>query len=213
MQRAWEELWPREPLLETTFAASPLMRYRSSKAFAWLCVLMFAVLLGNCSKPKAVPTAPVPNSLSTTSTHVAPTVAPVVDSWTVQAPEPEFFVRPAPLKQRALPNGTVVGSLVKGVSVKVYVRQGSWGRVSPDGQPERWVSMAHLCSDRYCVGSRTSASTQNSAQLGQSTVRTPSVSRLTSTYSGGCPCSSSNSCIGRRGGRYCITSGGNKRYR
>lgn len=29
----------------------------------------------------------------------------------------------------------------------------------------------------------------------------------------GCPCSSSNNCYGPRGGRYCITSGGNKRYR
>jgi SH3-like domain-containing protein len=28
----------------------------------------------------------------------------------------------------------------------------------------------------------------------------------------GCPCSGSNVCIGPRGGRYCITSGGNKRY-
>ncbi len=27
-----------------------------------------------------------------------------------------------------------------------------------------------------------------------------------------CPCSGSNICIGPRGGRYCITSGGNKRY-
>lgn len=29
---------------------------------------------------------------------------------------------------------------------------------------------------------------------------------------GGCPCSGSQICIGPRGGRYCITSGGNKRY-
>jgi len=34
-----------------------------------------------------------------------------------------------------------------------------------------------------------------------------------SYYGGGsCPCSGSNICIGPRGGRYCITSGGNKRY-
>lgn len=32
-------------------------------------------------------------------------------------------------------------------------------------------------------------------------------------YSGsGCPCSGRQVCIGPRGGRYCITSGGNKRY-
>ena len=28
----------------------------------------------------------------------------------------------------------------------------------------------------------------------------------------GCPCSGSKLCTGPRGGRYCITSGGNKRY-
>lgn len=33
-----------------------------------------------------------------------------------------------------------------------------------------------------------------------------------SYFSGGCPCSGSQICIGPRGGRYCITSGGNKRY-
>lgn len=27
-----------------------------------------------------------------------------------------------------------------------------------------------------------------------------------------CPCSGSKLCVGPRGGRYCITSGGNKRY-
>lgn len=29
---------------------------------------------------------------------------------------------------------------------------------------------------------------------------------------GGCPCGSGRVCVGPRGGRYCITSGGNKRY-
>jgi hypothetical protein len=30
--------------------------------------------------------------------------------------------------------------------------------------------------------------------------------------SGSCPCGSGHICVGPRGGRYCITSGGNKRY-
>jgi len=32
------------------------------------------------------------------------------------------------------------------------------------------------------------------------------------TTSGECPCNGSNVCVGPRGGRYCITSSGNKRY-
>lgn len=37
-------------------------------------------------------------------------------------------------------------------------------------------------------------------------------SRSTRGFGGPCPCSGNNICIGPRGGRYCITSGGNKRY-
>lgn len=32
------------------------------------------------------------------------------------------------------------------------------------------------------------------------------------TTDGPCPCNGGNVCVGPRGGRYCITSGGNKRY-
>lgn len=45
--------------------------------------------------------------------------------------------------------------------------------------------------------------------------RKPSRARSTPSYNyggGSCPCSGRNICVGPRGGRYCITSGGNKRY-
>lgn len=32
------------------------------------------------------------------------------------------------------------------------------------------------------------------------------------TTTGECPCNGGKVCVGPRGGRYCITSGGNKRY-
>jgi hypothetical protein len=32
------------------------------------------------------------------------------------------------------------------------------------------------------------------------------------TETGDCPCNGGRVCVGPRGGRYCITSGGNKRY-
>lgn len=34
-----------------------------------------------------------------------------------------------------------------------------------------------------------------------------------SSSSSECPCRGSNNCVGPRGGTYCFTSGGNKRYR
>ncbi|MNE97115.1 hypothetical protein D3C80_1954150 [compost metagenome] len=43
--------------------------------------------------------------------------------------------------------------------------------------------------------------------------QSPSGTRQTNGYSGGgCSCSGGNVCYGSRGGRYCITSGGHKRY-
>lgn len=45
------------------------------------------------------------------------------------------------------------------------------------------------------------------------TYQAPSQPRESTGYSGGgCSCSGGNVCYGPRGGRYCITSGGNKRY-
>lgn len=41
---------------------------------------------------------------------------------------------------------------------------------------------------------------------------TRNFSRTPSPDVGGCPCGSGRVCVGPRGGRYCITSGGNKRY-
>ncbi len=32
------------------------------------------------------------------------------------------------------------------------------------------------------------------------------------TTEGACPCNGGDVCVGPRGGRYCVTSGGNKRY-
>lgn len=47
------------------------------------------------------------------------------------------------------------------------------------------------------------------------TTKRPAKAKSTKrTYqSGPCPCSTNQSCYGPRGGRYCFTSGGNKRYR
>jgi hypothetical protein len=40
----------------------------------------------------------------------------------------------------------------------------------------------------------------------------PKQSRVTQTQVSGCTCGSGQVCIGKRGGRFCITSGGKKRY-
>lgn len=113
------------------------------------------------------------------------------------------FVSTSTLNQRSSPNGQIIGKLAGGDSVVVYERKGEWARVSAQGAPTKWVSSKLLCSGRGCY---------------RPTNRPVSPSRekfrpARSDYSdGSCPCSGSRVCIGPRGGRYCITSGGNKRY-
>ncbi len=50
------------------------------------------------------------------------------------------------------------------------------------------------------------------ASIRPATSQSAMSSRPQRTLSGPCPCGSGRVCIGPRGGRYCITSGGNKRY-
>lgn len=109
------------------------------------------------------------------------------------------FVSTKSLNQRSSPNGPVVGRLVRGDRVEIYERRGDWVRVSAPEKAEQWVSSKLLCSGVGCH----LPSTHNP---GTSKAR-PAPTNVTS-----CPCSGSRVCIGPRGGRYCITSGGNKRY-
>ncbi len=80
--------------------------------------------------------------------------------------------------------------------------------------PERASRTPAVRTPRY--RSSTNARPRRAIVGGQSAWRKPARrSRSSGGYSTGssnCPCSSGNICIGPRGGRYCITSGGNKRY-
>lgn len=86
----------------------------------------------------------------------------------------------------------VVTSIPHGNSVEVLDRSGDWMKVRASGR-DVWISSAYTSRSRPAPRPR----------------YTPQPVR---SYGGTCPCSGSNVCIGPRGGRYCITSGGNKRY-
>lgn len=115
----------------------------------------------------------------------------------------EQFVNTNKLNQRDRPDGKVISSLARGARVQVYERQKEWVRVSPDETPALWLSAKHLCSG---VGCSKQVEPERVSQLPKRS------SRSSPSYGSSCPCSSGNVCIGPRGGRYCITSGGNKRY-
>ena len=135
------------------------------------------------------------------------------------------------------PVGKVVAKLRKGQSVSVVEGGGGWSRLA---DPSCWVSSTFLSSDTVAQGSRSAPSSYNSlrsssakayrrqsssnlyffnytAPSKRSKSRKSAKSRRSRgsgfySGSGSCPCSGGSVCIGPRGGRYCITSGGNKRY-
>lgn len=121
------------------------------------------------------------------------------------AEQPEMhYVAARSLNQRSAPNGGVIGKLSGGDEVSVYERRGDWVRVSPEGSSARWVSSNLLCTGSGCYR----PSSNRPSSRGTSNPR-PTRSNFSD---GSCPCSGSRVCVGPRGGRYCITSGGNKRY-
>ena len=141
---------------------------------------------------------------------------------------------------RASPATTarVVAKLAKGQEVSVREGGGGWSRLV---SPSCWVSSQFL-SESYVARSsqratrsgsyetfrdstlRSSRRQSSSDLYGFSSSKTKkahksakrSKSRRSSgaygSSGGSCPCSGGSVCIGPRGGRYCITSGGNKRY-
>lgn len=168
-----------------------MARRANSNAGIWLIgglVLIIAMCRGGSND---IPTLPA-------NTSVAP--APRVS---VLPPQTEtMYVATSVLNQRSSPNGAVVAKASGGDSLTVYERKDDWVRVSPDGASQRWVASRLLCSGSGCYSPPVRKQPSN---------RTDRPNR--SYYNdSGCPCSGNRVCIGPRGGRYCITSGGNKRY-
>lgn len=174
------------------------------KSQPWLVplLILIAVLWAmgkNETPPSQVrPNPPPPaNSLVSTPLHAA---------QPIQASPIYRFVNADRLNLRNEPAGKVISTLKRGDKIQVFGWRDDWARVSPDGQPARWLSSKSLCDAVHCyVISR--PETTRPARLSPQPIP-----RQTPSYGSSCPCSSGTVCIGPRGGRYCITSGGNKRY-
>ena len=167
--------------------------------------LFIVVVLAMCS-PK-----PAPTPLSQTNPNPAAQSSSVANEKQKSYSSGEtVYVQPRNLNARARPSSgaKVVGSLRHGQALRVVETDGGWIKVA-QGAALVWIASSHVSSSRSVV-----------ARAGQSLIapdasyakpqRTP---RSRFDYGGdSCPCSGSRICIGPRGGRYCITSGGNKRY-
>lgn len=179
------------------------MRRKPQSWFVPLLIL-FAVLW-TMEKKDTPPGQIQPSALSSPSTVTPKTPT----SLSVPAPTPasdsagEQFVSADNLNVRDQPGGKVINKLKRGDKVRVFETRNEWARISDDGQSSKWLSSKSLCSGSGCyVVSKPQPVTQPARPVRQ---QVPA-------FGSSCPCSSGNVCIGPRGGRYCITSGGNKRY-
>lgn len=132
----------------------------------------------------------------------------------------------------------VVARLSPGTPVVVSERRSSWSRAASGGRA-CWMASHLLVDDAvagtpsYLLGpggtrSARAASTPRATSKHRATPmhraslafsrprRSARAGRGRRTgafaYGGSCPCGSGRICIGPRGGRYCLTSGGNKEY-
>ena len=119
----------------------------------------------------------------------------------------ERYVNVDVLNVRDGPGGNVVSTLSRGSVVTAIAFDGEWVRISQGDQPPRWVSTDKLCSTVGCW-QRVPAASRSTVPAGNYPV-----APLRGGYAAQCPCSGTKNCIGPRGGSFCITSGGNKRYR
>lgn len=80
-------------------------------------------------------------------------------------------------------------------------------------QPSRFASAETYASERSYSAKKAKTKASKTRKYASSASSGRKARRSSGNYSSqGCPCSGSKICIGPRGGRYCITSGGNKRY-
>lgn len=110
--------------------------------------------------------------------------------------------------------------LRKGEKYEVGEKQNGWVALNINGE-FAWAlesNLATICQPVTDTSSRAVRKTEPSAKVvEQRRPQTNTTPNKISTPSksandGGCPCSGSRVCTGPRGGRYCITNGGSKRY-
>jgi hypothetical protein len=162
-----------------------------------LVLIGFAILLlSQCGSSEETESSP---SQETSQTNSQEDTEPASGDALLYPPNETVYVTASSLNGRSKPStsGEVVMKLPHGSSARVVDRSGEWLKVAAEATTV-WVAASHVSSYRP-------------QQLYSPPARRSSASRG-NYFDGNCPCSGSRVCIGPRGGRYCITSGGNKRY-
>lgn len=115
--------------------------------------------------------------------------------------------------------GKFIERLSKGDPVTIIGNQEAWSKILSASGNECWVPSEKIAGwSAYTSTGAPSGKASAKRSTAKRTskpmpARSSSANRSPAPYYGSnCPCSGSRVCIGPRGGRYCITSGGNKRY-
>lgn len=170
------------------------------------CLIVVGLLLvaiSMCSK------APPTDSAQQTPTDISSLSSPFSNGTGSSAytEGQTVYVTAQTLNARSGPSKSsrIVSSLPKRSAVRVVDKRGDWLKVA-QGAALFWIASSHVSSIQPVQPLMSEVPTKR-----PKVQRRPS--RAQSGYDNqGCPCSGSRVCIGPRGGRYCITSGGNKRY-
>lgn len=126
------------------------------------------------------------------------------------------YVDTASALVRLQPEGTVSESVSRGTAVIVNRIERGWANIDTDRHSGHWVSASLLCRGAGCwqrPPPSVSEMHRAPSPAGARFAPARAVPLPSSSGSSGCPCSARYNCTGPRGGQYCITSGGNKRYR
>jgi hypothetical protein len=149
------------------------------------------------------------------------------NSATASLPAETRYVSARALNCRAEPSASaaVVSGFTQNDPAEVVDTSGTWSKVQRTSG-DCWVASSFLAAAPVLAAQGLMASESSKSRsygasssgpvsrAKSSSSRSRKSKRRSSGYylDGSCPCSGSNVCIGPRGGRYCITSGGNKRY-
>ncbi|MDV7673696.1 SH3 domain-containing protein [Acinetobacter baumannii] len=123
------------------------------------------------------------------------------------------YINTNSLNIREKPNGHVVGKLGRGEKVDIYETKGNWARISLNSSSPQWLSTKLLCETDGCFKQKSRSTTSNNYQALKSHPHHTERKQKKTYYDNDCSCAVVDYCVGPRGGHYCITSGGNKRYK
>lgn len=123
------------------------------------------------------------------------------------------YINTNSLNIRDKPNGHVVGKLGRGEKVDIYETKGNWARISLNSSSPQWLSTKLLCETDGCFKQKSRSTTSDNYQALKSHPHHTERKQKKTYYDSDCSCAVVDYCVGPRGGHYCITSGGNKRYK